>query len=211
VPPGSADDGALSKDAVTLKLNMRDLWADHVIWTRDYVVAAVANSPAAPAAAERLLKNQQEIGSAIGSFYGQAAGDSLASLLTEHINAAVDLVAAAKARNDTKLSTAETRAKTNAEHIATFLAGANPNWSLADLQVMLNDHLSLLKEEIQGRVARKWDADVSTFDKVYDQAMTMADALSDGILKQHPGAMPGSTGSSYMPPTDTMTRRDTNR
>ena len=39
----------------SLKAALRRLWADHVIWTRQYVVAAVGDTPDAEAAAGRLL------------------------------------------------------------------------------------------------------------------------------------------------------------
>ena len=42
-----------SPEALSLQLALRRLWADHVIWTREYVVAAIANSPDAPAVAGR--------------------------------------------------------------------------------------------------------------------------------------------------------------
>jgi ABC-type Fe3+ transport system substrate-binding protein len=42
--------------ADTLRQDMRKLWTDHVVWTRAYVVAAVADQPDARAAATRLLK-----------------------------------------------------------------------------------------------------------------------------------------------------------
>ena len=40
-----------SPEALSLQLALRRLWADHVIWTREYVVAAIANSPDAQAVA----------------------------------------------------------------------------------------------------------------------------------------------------------------
>ncbi len=79
-----------------VRLALRKLWSDHVIWTREYIVAAVAGTPDAGAAATRLLGNQEDIGAAVAGFYGQAAGDRLTELLKEHILIAVDLVAAAK-------------------------------------------------------------------------------------------------------------------
>ena len=85
---------ATSREPVRLAL--RKLWSDHVIWTREYIVAAVAGTPDADAAAGRLLKNQEDIGAAIAGYYGEAAGDRLTELLKEHILIAVDLVAAAK-------------------------------------------------------------------------------------------------------------------
>src|SRR5262249_54661767 len=83
--------------AATLHQNMRALWSDHVIWTRAYVVAAVADGPDQQAAAARLMKNQEDIGAAVAAYYGQAAGVKLTELLKAHISIAVDLIRAAKA------------------------------------------------------------------------------------------------------------------
>ncbi|MGH8927442.1 MAG: glycosyltransferase, partial [Acidimicrobiia bacterium] len=69
----------------SLKAAMRRLWADHVIWTRQYVVGAIGSMPDLEAATSRLLKNQEDIGGAIVPFYGEAAGTALTGLLKEHI------------------------------------------------------------------------------------------------------------------------------
>jgi hypothetical protein len=69
----------------SLNAAMRRLWADHVIWTRQYVVAAVGGYPDADAAAARLLKNQEDIGNAVVPFYGESAGTALTDLLKQHI------------------------------------------------------------------------------------------------------------------------------
>ena len=67
------------------------------MWTRDYIIAAVGDQPDAQAAANRLMKNQEDIGNAVATFYGAAAGQQLTTLLKEHITIAVDLIKAAKA------------------------------------------------------------------------------------------------------------------
>src|SRR5438876_11948791 len=59
--------------AARLKQDMRKLWTDHVVWTRDYIVAAVGDQPAAQAAAGRLMKNQEDLGNAGAAFYGAPA------------------------------------------------------------------------------------------------------------------------------------------
>src|SRR5262245_51497236 len=117
-----------SRSAFELKQDMRKLWSDHVIWTRDYVVAAVADQPDAQAAAARLMKNQEDVGHAVAKFYGQAAGDKLTALLKDHIAIAVDLIKAAKASDKSAQQAADSRWHRNAEDIADFLSKANPNW-----------------------------------------------------------------------------------
>lgn len=173
-----------------LRLSMRDLWSDHVVWTRDYIIAATSGAPDAPVALNRLMKNQEDIGAAIAPYYGAAAGSRLSSLLKAHIAVAGEVVAAAKAGNTTRLKDADRRWHDNAQEIATFLSRANSNWSESDLKAMLDNHLALTTQEATARLHKSWSEDQQTFDEVYDQAMSMADALTDGIVKQFPGGPP---------------------
>lgn len=171
---------------LALKLAMRKLWADHVIWTRQYIAAAVAGAPDADEAAKRLLKNQEDIGGAIVAYYGAPAGAKLTDLLKQHILIAVDLLKAAKTNNTPKFNDANKRWHDNANNIATFLSGANPNWPKKALSDMLDEHLALTTQEAVARLGKKWSADVAAFDKIFEQAMMMADGLSEGIVKQFP-------------------------
>ena len=181
-----AQPAAMSPNALELRQGMRDLWADHVVWTRAYIVAAVADDPSASSALDRLMRNQEDLGRAIAPYYGAAAGAGLTELLKEHISIAGEVVGAAKAKDDGKLKDADARWHRNAEEIATFLSGANPNWSRAELVRMLNEHLSLTTQEATFRLQGNWREDSATFDRIFDQAMTMADALSDGVIRQFP-------------------------
>ncbi|HKW00538.1 MAG TPA: hypothetical protein VJN96_11975 [Vicinamibacterales bacterium] len=176
----------VSSAALTLRQDMRQLWSDHVFWTRDYIVAAVAGTPDQQAAAARLLKNQEQIGAAVASYYGKAAGDRLTALLKEHITIAVDVIAAAKAHDDGKYQAADKKWQQNATDIATFLSSANPNWPKAALVSMMQMHLSTTTKEVVARLHGQWDEDVAAFDEVYAHILHMSDALSDGIIKQFP-------------------------
>src|SRR4026209_3051504 len=123
-----------------LKQDMRKLWTDHVVWTRDYIIAAVGDQPDAMAAAARLMKNQEDIGAAVATFYGAAAGQQLTTLLKEHITIAVDLIKAAKAGDKTAQQKADSRWQQNAVQIAEFLSKANPNWPKDTLVDMMKKH-----------------------------------------------------------------------
>jgi hypothetical protein len=173
--------------AAQLGQDMRDLWTDHVVWTRAYVVAAVADQPDAQAAATRLLKNQEDIGAAVGAFYGRAAADQLTALLKEHILIAVDLIKHAKSEDKAAFAATDAKWTRNGDNIADFLSKANPNWPRATLRQMMKLHLSTTTDQVVARLTKNWDADVRAFDAVYDHILTMADALSEGIIKQFPG------------------------
>ena len=186
------DTHALSP-SVQLRQDMRKLWTDHVVWTRDYIVAAVGDQPDAQAAATRLLKNQEDIGNAIAGVYGKPAGDKLTSLLKEHITIAVDIIKFAKAGDKSSQSAADAKWKKNAEDIADFLSKANPNWPRATLVEMMNKHLSTTTDEVVARLTKNWDADVKAYDAVYNHILMMADALTDGIVKQYPAKFGGAS------------------
>lgn len=170
----------------SLQLALRRLWSDHVIWTRDYIVAAIANAPDAQAAAGRLLANQEHIGASIVPFYGEQAGQALTDVLKRHIMVAVDLIEAAKAGDGDKFADADRRWDDNALEIAALLSSANPNWPEHDVVDLLRQHLKLTKDEVTARLERRWEDDIEAFDQIFTEILTVADVLHAGIVKQFP-------------------------
>jgi hypothetical protein len=169
-----------------LHLAMRKLWEDHVQWTRIWLVDETSNLPDAPFAATRLLQNQVDIGNAVKPFYGEAAGNQLADLLKTHITGAVTLVKAFESGDTNAQASAKDAWYANAEDISKFLAGANPNWQLADLERHMNLHLDQTIAEAGARFAGQWSADVTAYDAVSAHIRLMSDFLADGIAKQFP-------------------------
>lgn len=189
---------ATTDSECSLRASLRRLWADHVIWTRQYIVAFADGTPDAGVAANRLLKNQEHIGNAIVPFYGQAAGTQLTDLLKQHILIAVDLLNAAKSGDNAEFQTQDQKWSRNAEEIAGLLSGANPHWPKKDVVDLLGVHLKLTKDEAVARLGGKWDDDVAAFDDIFTEIMTVSDTLTDGIIAQFPtrflGARPARKG-----------------
>ncbi|HEY3542927.1 MAG TPA: hypothetical protein VGK79_10320 [Gaiellaceae bacterium] len=175
----------LTKKAVALHDDMRKLWEDHITWTRLAIISLEGGTPDTDATVARLLKNQADIGNAIKPFYGNAAGAKLTGLLRQHILIAADLIAAAKAGDNAKLTDAQTRWTANADEIAAFLHGANPHyWPLATMKAEMRMHLKLTTEEAVAHLKGNWTADVAAYDKVHNHILHMSDMLSDGLVKQ---------------------------
>jgi hypothetical protein len=179
-----------------VRLALRNLWSEHIIWTHQYIVAAVAGTSDADAAAGRLLKNQDDIGQAIVPFYGEDAGAGLTDLLKQHIMIAVDLIAAAKSGDDSEFAKHDQRWSDNAVELARFLSGANPHWPERDVLDLLNLHLQLTKGSVVARLKSDWAGDVKALDDIFTEAMVIADTLHDGLAAQFPerfGAQAGAT------------------
>ena len=185
-PPAMAHDAMLASPAVQLRVAMHKLWEDHITYTRNFIISALAKLPDQKAVTTRLLKNQDDIGNAIKPYYGEEAGKKLTGLLRDHILIAADVVKAAKAGNKKLLAKQQERWTANGKDIAAFLSGANPNWNKSDLEIMLQKHLDLTTGEVVGRLTKDWARDIASYDEGHEHMLMFADALTDGIVKQFP-------------------------
>ncbi len=172
---------------IDLRLAMRKLWEEHIVYTRNYIISSLANLEDSGAVAQRLLKNQDEIGEAIKPYYGDSAGNKLAGLLRDHILIATEVVKAAKMGNNEELEKADKKWHVNADDIAVFLSGANANWAKKDLTDMLYKHLELTTGEVVSRLKKDWAVDIDFYDKGHAHMLMFADVLTNGIVKQFPG------------------------
>ncbi len=54
-----------------LRTSMRKLWEEHIVYTRDFIISALGGLEDTGTAAERLLRNQDDMGNAIKPIYGE--------------------------------------------------------------------------------------------------------------------------------------------
>jgi hypothetical protein len=177
-----------------LHLAMRALWQDHVGWTRFFLISALAGLPDAEHAAARLLENQDDIGAAFATFYGEEAG---AELLREHIAGAAEVVEAAASGDDAALQVSLARWYENGDEIAAFVSAANPHLPLADMEAMMRTHLDQTVAEASARIAEDWAADVAIYDEIVVHILGMADTLTLGLVAQFPD--PEGSGGALPP------------
>lgn len=184
---------AITENASSIHSNMRQLWSEHVIWTRNLILVLADDLPGLDQAVKRLHQNQTDIGNAIKPYYGPLAGSKLTDLLTNHINISLDVVKAAKAGNTITLDSANKSWYGNADEIAVFLYSANPNWKYEDMKTMMDEHIKLTTNEALQRINKDYDADIIAFDKVYKEILQMSDMLAEGLSKQFPSKIKTAT------------------
>lgn len=106
---------------------------------------------------------------------------------------------AAQAGDKHRFAEEDSKWEANAVDIAEFLAGANPNWPQKDVHDLIAQHLQLTKDEVVARLTKDWPKDVVAFDDIVTEILTMADALSAGIVKQFPEKFAGQPAGVAVP------------
>ena len=183
----AASGRAITGRELRLHDHMRKLWEQHVAWTRMAIVTFADGSAGFDATAQRLLRNQEDIGDAFATFYGTKKGHHLASLLHDHITIAVELLQDAKAGDQAAFDAANTRWYANANDIADFLSAANPRfWPRATMRAAMKTHLDQTLAEAVAELGADYPASVANYEAIHLHILDMADLLSSGIMRQFP-------------------------
>ena len=169
------------------KAALRDLWVGHIFWVRGVVFATFAKNKAAATAAEQaVVGNAKDIAGAIAPFYGQPASDKLFSLLAGHYGAVREYLDAAVKKDTGAQSKATDHLTGNAQEIAAFLSGANPNLPKDTLEELLLAHGGHHLQEIQEVQAGQYEKETATWSAMKGHIYVIADALTDALAKQFP-------------------------
>lgn len=181
----------VSAKVADTKAALRDLWLGHAFWVRDVVDARLANDAArAKAAEQQVVANAKSIAGAIEPFYGKAASEKLFGLLAGHWGAISDYLNAAHAGKKADQDAAFRKLAANADAIAVFLSGANPNLPLDTLRSLLTAHGGHHVQQIQQLQTKQYAEEAKTWTAMKDHMYVIADALAGAIAKQFPEKFP---------------------
>ncbi|HKM16615.1 MAG TPA: acetylglutamate kinase [Limnochordia bacterium] len=169
-----------------LSNELRELWEQHGAWTRMTIMGIVFDLPDLPQTINRLLQNPWDFAEVFSRYYGQAIGNKLGRLLTEHLTVAAELVQAAKAGDNRRVAELDRIWHRNAGEIAELLAKINPFWSRQSWVTMLFEHLRLVRQEAVTMLQGDFQASIDTYDMIETQSLDMADVMWLGIIKQFP-------------------------
>ena len=177
-----------------LKMALRDLYLNHIIWVRSLVVATRFGDKAAVSEADEYgLKNAKAIGQSIAPFYGQAAADKFTTLFVGHYSAVKGYMAAAFANsfkgNPARKKAAVARLMKNADEIAVFVSQANPNLPKGTVYGLVLTHGQQHVMAIDATAKKDWGQEADMWDPMVKHIYTLSDALADGIAKQFPGKL----------------------
>jgi hypothetical protein len=168
-------------------------------------VGAGLDSAEFKAAAGTLDKNSIALSEAIGSVYGDAAGEQFLALWRDHITFFVEYTEA-KATGDAKgAQAAKKKLDGYRAEFGAFLASANPNLTQKAVADELKPHVSTVFATIDAVVAKS----PKTFDLLQEAAShmpTTANVLAGAIANQFPDKF-GSYPARWGPPPGAVARR----
>ena len=192
VPPARSQGTAPNPAKVAeLKMALRTLYADHVFWVRDLVIATRLGVTGQVSEADEYgLKNAKAIGQSIAPIYGDAAAQKFTTLFVGHYEAVKGYMKAAFAngfRGDAARKKAAVEAlQSNGKAIAAFVSGANPNLPEGAVYGLLVSHVQHHIMEIDAAAKKDWSAEADEWTPMVAQVFGLSDALADGIAKQFP-------------------------
>jgi hypothetical protein len=169
---------------MNLMNEFRKLWEEHVVWTRLFIISALAGLPDLDVTTKRLLRNPEDFAKVLEIFYGKQKANSFKSLLEEHLKIAASIVENVKQGNEKAAEQYSRLWYANADRIAAFLASMNPYWPEDEWKRLLHDHLRMTADEVTARLKGEYAKDSIIFDMIQEQALAMADTMTAGMIKQ---------------------------
>lgn len=176
----------ITKSQEALKNYLNLLWGQHVMWTRMAIIAIAQDSPDKDLVVQRLLRNPTDFEHALTPLYGQEKAAQFSKLFRDHLVIAANLVSSAKKGDTDAAAQYEKQWYQNADQIAAYLNSINPYWSKETFTNMLHEHLAMTKSEAVYRLSKDYASDIAIFDQIELQALAMANAMAEGIIKQFP-------------------------
>ena len=164
----------------------RKLWAEHVIWTHRYLESDLNDNPKTSLVAQRLIRNQEDLGAAIGTYYGKATGDLVATLVKEHMFIAMDMLTARRLKNEPHIEELEIKQYKNADDIATALSELNPTWHFDTIKKLMYEHLDFTGKEVMAILQNDMQTTIQLFDQEFDAILELGVQMAQGIIKQFP-------------------------
>lgn len=166
---------------VCLMQQLRQLWEQHVYWTRFFIISTAASLTDPGPVTDRLLQNPKDFARALTPFFGARTAGQFGDLLTEHLEIGGELVTDLKNRETAKADDARRRWYASADAISAFLAGINTCWSEDKWRELFYSYLEMTEKEAALRLQGDYTADIRMFGLIETEALRMADYMYCGL------------------------------
>jgi hypothetical protein len=171
-----------------MKQDLRDLWLGHIFLIQHVVLFNAKSDPAARDAADKqVLANAKQIANTVTPFYGEARSEQLFTLLTGHYAAVKEYSEATVAGNTSQQDTALARLAANADDIAVFFNGVNPDHLPKDtVRGLIAAHIAHHVLQINQYKKKDYAHLEETWPMMRQHVYLIADTLTTALAEQFP-------------------------
>lgn len=178
---------ATATSAGDLRVALNNLLAEHAQLGLAATGAALRGQTAEfQAAAGALDANSVALSGAIGSVYGQGAGEAFLALWRKHIGFIVDYTSGVATQDQKKADKAVNDLLGYTKDFGAFLSAANPNLPTAVVADLVKGHVVGFKAAIDAQAKGDWEAAYARTREAVKHMQMIADPLAGAISKQFP-------------------------
>jgi hypothetical protein len=186
----AADHAMPAAMAVTgsdLRVALNNLLAEHAQLGLAATAAALGGRTAEfQAAAGALDANSVALSQAIGSVYGDGAGQAFLALWRKHIGFIVDYTTGVATKDQKKADKAVNDLLGYTRDFGAFLSAANPNLPTAVVADLVKAHVVGFKQAIDAQARGDWAAAWTSTREAVAHMQMIADPLAGAIARQFP-------------------------
>lgn len=176
-----------SDDAVDLIRASDQLWDDFAFWAYNAVAAASLQQANYDSASGRWLSVADDLSGVVAAYYGEDAGATFKEALSKLQQDAVALVTAVLTSDAAGQETATQALNEDAETIATFLDGANPEyWPYDTVLGVLQNILDYTVQTATAIITGSWEDSVTAFEMMREEILLLSYTFSTGVIGQFP-------------------------
>lgn len=172
--------------AADLRVVLNGLQQEHVSLAAAATRAGFDGAKNFDSAAMSLDNNSKDLAAAVGSVYGEEAGNTFYEIWNSHIGFFVDYTVAAKAGDQAGMDKAVQNLNGYVDGISTFFSEANPNLPKEAVAQLVGEHVGLLKAAVDSYGAGDIEASYAKEREARTQIGTIANTIAGAIVKQSP-------------------------
>ncbi len=155
------------------------LWTERLVWVRQLIISQMLSLRDFPFVAQRLQRNDAELGQILGSVFGFEAGQRFEELLGQYIRNLNEVASTVKSGNDPALLIQQWYSSAN--EIGEFASQINPYWEKSAVESLIDDEIGLEFDLLSGLKNDEFTRVVSNFDPALDKALEAARFMISGI------------------------------
>jgi hypothetical protein len=177
----------ISIKVATAKMSLRDLFLDHIYWTRSASLSLLTPPSAMyQTSAEMSQENIKNLGKFVEPYCGAEKAQAFMDLFVEHYNLVIQFTNAVVAANVDEMSSSEKLLYENGDKIANFLSTENEFIIKDEVLLAFKTHIMHHLDQVKMLKAGDYAAEAKLWTNMKAHVYAMADCMVMAMAQKYP-------------------------